>query len=516
MQFSPIPAVILLSLARPALAQAPLFSCAADGATLVVSSTPAQPPYFPYSVLDAASGAAWLESGSVAVSTSRAFFSASAPAASAGALVPAGPPALGAGEDLDLGAFTFLSVEWVAAAALPVPVRLTTNWTCYAAGGASLIAFTARFPEGLANSSLLPPPPSGVTAMSSNARPETHFPSFAAGALTALRSPATGYVEWAGCMSSGQSDHGVALERFQGGQQSGPLLLFNATSLAAAGRSSTQALVLGAMEAFGHAILGIVPDPAASAPSYAAASACGAGAAPHTDQLGAGHSPGFDNGAHTGTAAACCALCSNLTLQSCDSWVFDTTGTAGPDCWPCLGTSGSQPVADRTLGFPAERATPCGATLPDTAAAASVASAGFANGTRVDALADCCSVCAVLGPLACEAFVFDSAAAAPAANCFPLLAASGSKPSPGRTLGLGAGAPRLAAGVQGYINALPPGFSTTFALSASSRGATEAVMRFGLALRTKHRTQRVAKADDPLRRQVSYWSDNGAYYVRTV
>ena len=497
----------------------PLFACSADGVTLVVTSTPSAPPFFPYAVLDAASGAAWLEGGSVAVASSRAFFSASAPAASPGALSPQGAPELGAGADENLGAYTFLSVDWLAAAALPAPVRLTTNFTCYASvGGAPLIAFTARFPDGLMNASLLPPPPSGTTAMSSNARPLVHFPSFAAGALTALRSPATGYVEWAGCMSSGASDHGVALERFQGGQQSGPLLLFNASTLAdpARGRGATQALVLGAMEAFGHAILGIVPDPAAAAPSAALpadAGTCGAGAAPHTDQLGAGHSPGYVQGAHAGSAAACCALCTNLTLAQCDSWVFDTTGTSGPDCWPCIGTSGSTPVADRILGFPAERATPCGASLPDTDAAAAVPAVGFEGGTRAGAFAACCSLCAVLGPLACEAFVYDAAAApAPAPDCFPLLAASGTRAAPGRTLGLGAGAPRLAAGVQGYLLALPPGFSTTFALAASPRGATEAVMRFGLALRTRHRTQRVAKSNDPLRRTVSYWTDNGAYY----
>jgi len=484
-----------------------VFSCALDGLTLNVYSTPGAPPFFPYEVVDS-DGNAFFEAGSFAFSSSRDFFSADAAPGSGAALTP-GAPVVGAGVDLNLGAFTFLSVPWTAAAALPAPLRVTTNFSCFATGGgggAALAAFTALYNDGVANSSLLAPPSAG-TNLESNARPISHFPSFAAGPLSALRSPSMGYVEWAGCMTSGNSDHGVGLSGFVGGQQSGPLLLFNATELAASAgvaAARKQAAVLGALEEVGHSILGVVPDPAPQATE--SAGTCGAGAA-HTDQVGAGHSPGYDNGAHTGTAAACCALCTNLTLASCDSWVFDTSGPAGPDCWPCLGTTGSKPVADRTLGFPAERPTACGKAMPNTDVATATPSPGFEAGEATGSIDGCCALCAVLGPMSCTAFVY-APAAAPAADCFPLVSASGVKPSPGRTLVLsGAGSPRLAAGPQGYLTSLPPSFSTTFVLAASSAGLSQAVMRYGRALRAAHRTQRIAKADDPLRRQVSYWSD---------
>jgi len=66
---------------------------------------------------------------------------------------------------------------------------------------------------------------------------------------------------------------------------------------------------------------------------------------------------------------------------------------AGPDCWPCLGTTGSKAVADRTLGFPAERPTACGKAMPDTDVATATPSPGFEAGETTGSIDGCCALC---------------------------------------------------------------------------------------------------------------------------
>ena len=63
----------------------------------------------------------------------------------------------------------------------------------------------------------------------------------------------------------------------------------------------------------------------------------------------------------------------------------------------------------------------------------------------------------------------------------------------------------LRAPAQGAIASLPAGFTTRFALTASSLGVTDAVYAFGLYLREAYSLQRSPIAADPLRTTLSYW-----------
>lgn len=358
---------------------------------------------YPYSI--SMNGVVWLEGGTIALHTGAGNW-----ATPLGGLVPSAAALAGTGVDEDLGPFSFLAIEWSSPLA-----AFTANFTCYASGA----AFSVTFPDGAAGVATQPLPAAGSPTLVASLRPSLHFPSFAADASTALRSSALGYAEWSGCMTSAASRVGAGLAGYGGGQESGPLLLFNTTFDAATAKPA--ALVLGPLAHFASTILALVPDPRGPPASCAAAS-------PDTDQTGAAHSRGYDNGTHTGDAGACCALCESLTPAVCDSWVFDTSGTQGPDCWPCIGTSGSRPAANRTLGL------------------------------------------------------------------------------------IDSGPPRLVGGVQGYVSDLPPRFTSSIALVASAAGATDAVYAFGALLRERYRTLKMPKAADVMRNQLSYWSDNGAFY----
>lgn len=82
---------------------------------------------------------------------------------------------------------------------------------------------------------------------------------------------------------------------------------------------------------------------------------------------------------------------------------------------------------------------------------------------------------------------------------------------------------RLAAGPQGHITSLPPGFSVAFALVPSTSGITDVTYAYGSAMRRLYGTQRMAGLPasaasaeaDPLQYKLSYWSDNGAMYDNT-
>ncbi len=487
---------------RLAVALTVVFRCHLDGdLSLVVTSSP-DPPFFPYSV-GPPTGPAWLEGGGYAVSQSGTMF---AP----GAGLSAGSPSAGSGVDAALGAFTYFSIPWMADG-----LAFVTNFTCHT--DFHLAALTASFPTGATGVATLPSQPMGSASLDGgNAVPSVHFPSFAASATTALRSPTLGFVEWAGEMDSYSSKHGVALESYGGGQQSGPLLLFNKSQLVP-GASKPQALVLGPGLSPGahiaHSILGLVADPAPPSQSeLRVAPACSY--APHTDEVGGNSSPGTSGGimVQAGNASACCEACAALGLSLCDSWVYDTDGTAGgANCWPLLGTKGSkQGMPDRVLGI----MWPVTCKGQDgLAAVGGTPSQGFEAGLRSGGADACCVLCETLGEAACSAWQYNASAVAPAPDCFPLISYTSTSPSAAVTLG--GASPRpivLAAGVQGYVTHFPPGFASTFFLSAASSGLNDAVYRYGAALRAVARLERMVREVDPMRNLVSYWSDNGAMY----
>jgi hypothetical protein len=494
-----------MTMAAPfAVAAASLFTCAFDGFMLTVNSTS-------YAVASSSSGAPWLEDGSLAVQVAGVWLVPGA------GLVPTGAPSLGSGVDETLGAYSFLSLPWAtnSTSSSSSSTPILQNFTCYT--DFSLASFSLTFPEGLAALG-----DSGATE-----RPSIHFPTFSSSAGTSLRSPALGFVEWAGEMSSYANAHGTALNGFGGGRESGPLLLFNNTQLVPAAPSRPDALLLGPGTGTGthlaHQVLGVVPNPAtettrlppptagAGAPPtpHTVPASCGS-YAPHTDEVGANSAPGTEGGllVPAGNATACCAACTALG-PSCDSWVFDTDGTAGgSNCWPLLGVTGSKEVGDRLLGL--NKPVQC-APQPSTDATGSSPTAGFETGASTPSADACCVLCATLGAAACAAWSYDSSAS----TCFPLASYSGTAPAPASmTFGATVIPPTvLAAGVQGHIASLPPGFVSSWWLAGSGGGGlSDAVLHYGRALRTVARLERIPKEDDPMRRALSYWSDNGAMY----
>jgi hypothetical protein len=137
---------------------------------------------------------------------------------------------------------------------------------------------------------------------------------------------------------------------------------------------------------------------------------------------------------------------------------------------------------------------------------------GHAAGDAVADAAACCALCAALARAgACAAWVFDAAAPAGAANCFPAASTPGSAGTMAqRSFGLMTGA-RLAGGVMGSAASLPRGHTTRFALAAAP-SVTDAVREYGAALRAAHKTAKMPKALDPYRNALTYWTDNGGYY----
>ena len=496
-----------MPLPAAAAAAAALFSCAFDGFLLSVE------PDLSYSVAaaDGVGAPPLLVGGGLALLD-----------LSPGAgLSPAGAPLLGVGVDAELGAFSFLSAPWAAnastapsaaAAATAATLRgaaaaaagaplFVSNFTCYT--DFSLAAFSLTFPLGLA------------TFGGASEEPATRFPSFSADSETALRSDAMGFVEWAGEMSEYGNKHGVALNGFGGGRQSGPLLLFNKTQLALGAPRRPAALVLGPGAGAGthlvHTVIAVMPGvagTAAAAPrSYPVDPGCLV--ANHTDKVGGGNAPGSGNGlvVQQGNSSACCAACRALGA-ACDSFVYDTDGFAGDghNCWPILGLTGSEQASDRVLGL--AHAVQC-APQSGTTASGGVPAAGFESGQAVASRDECCVLCATLGPAACSAWTFDEARAI----CTPLLSFAGTAPAPSLSFGTQQVLPsQLAVGVQGLAASLPPGFVVSAWLAGSQGGLSDATMHYGEALRAAARLQRTPREQDPMRNVVSYWSDNGAFY----
>lgn len=475
-----------------------LFSCLFGGLALRVYHDPAAPLFFPYNVTVAATGSPWLEGGGIAISSGGELLQP-------GAGLTPGSPTLGSGVDGALGGFRFLSIPYTGTG-----TALVANFTCYDAAG--LASFSSHFPDGHA---ALARPAARVLGRSvrrgpgARVAPATQFPRFSASAGTALRSPGMGFVEWAGEMDEYGNTHGVGLNGYGGGRESGPLALFDRSSMRAGG-GPVQAAVLGPGGGAGthvaHEILGLVVD--APAPGGAPPVSPGCAFAPHTDEEGGDNAPGSGTGllVARGNASACCAACAALG-GACDSWVFATGDPAGDghNCWPLLGVRGSKPgAADRVLGL--ARPVACEVQRDAWHGADAVGADGFEAGTPTPTPDACCVLCATLGGAACSAWAWD------AGVCFPLLSPGAGAPAarPGGAFGLAVAPPVvLAAGVQGLIKALPPRFAATWWLAASELGLNDAVMRYGAALRSVAGLARTPRAEDPLRELVSYWSDNG-------
>ncbi len=466
------------------------FSCAFSGYQLTVTGSG---DFWYYSVTTS-QGSAWLKSdprgASLSLLHNGAFLTP-------GEGLTGGAPALGMGVD-ELGAFSYLSVPWAPSAPALDIGPFFANFTCYHDRTAA--ALSLHFPGGWAFGGSL-----GADAAA-------RFPLFYAPGNSSLLSE-LGFVEWAGEMDSYNNNHGVGLQGYGGGTQSGPLLLFNASELVP-GASKPHALVLGPGGGAGthvaHGVLNLLPAAGAEA---ATDSDCDPTSwAPHTDEMGAHPAPGFEGGVMVaaGQPGACCAKCAAAGLSVCDSWVYDTDGTAGgANCWPLQGITGSKQVGDRTLGL--MFATKCEAPAPEAAPATSAPSDGFNAGVGNSTPAACCAVCGALGP-ACAAWVFD----APTATCFPLKTASGgSAPAPGKAWARKAAPPKwLAAGVQGEIALLPPRFTSKWLLVGSATGINDAVMAYGSALKdaAPGGGRKLRKEDDAMRNLLTYYSDNGAFY----
>lgn len=522
--------LVLAALARAATS-ATIFTCSFADFVLNVGSTPSTPPFFPYTVSSASTGAAWLSGGSYAFSYNGSFLVA-------GQGLTPGQSSSGTATDAALGPFAYLSVPWANADG---SFTVVTNFTCYT--GLQLAGMTASYPYGAAAVATVPAQAPNANGLDSgNARPSQHFPSFSASSDTALRGSEMGFINWCGEMDTYCNSHGTGLAGYGGGQQSGPLLLFNRSQLQQ-GVSKPQALVLGPGHGpnthIAHQILGVVADPAvqtvgrraagkagacahvaatATGSASAAASASGAPiqpscfSAPHTDEVGANDSPGTYGGivVAQNNASACCEACAALG-DLCDSWVYDTNGFAGgSNCWPLLGIQGSKQADERVLGimWPVTCNGQAG-----TDAVGGVPSQGFETGLFSGGADACCLLCETLGTAACAGWSYQPSASNATADCFPWQSYTGTAPSATRTFGASEGRPMvLAAGTQGYITDLPPHFASTWWLSGSPAGINDAVYHYGDALRRAAGLQRLPRDSDPLRNQISYWSDNGALY----
>jgi len=489
---------LALLLALRAAAASDLFSCAFAGFQLAVDGSG---DFYEYGVFTGGgpgSYVPWLESdpkgASLALLRNGVLLTP-------GNGLQGGTPVLGSGVD-ELGPYTFLSVPWAPTAPSPGTGPFFANFTCYG----TLASFSLHFPAGW------------DFGGSMGADVAARFPLFYAPGNASLLSE-LGFVEWAGEMDSYNNVHGVGLQGYGGGTQSGPLLLFNASELVP-GASKPHALVLGPGGGAGthvaHGVLNLLPAAGAAAGAAAPAACDPTSWAPHTDEFGAHSAPGFEGGVMVaaGQPGACCAKCAAAGLSVCDSWVFDTDGTAGgANCWPLQGITGSKQVGDRTLGL--MFATECGAPAPEAAPATSAPSDGFNAGVGNSTPAACCAVCGALGP-ACAAWVFD----VPTATCFPLVSASGgSAPAPGKAWARKAAPPKwLAAGVQGEIAQLPPRFTSKWLLVGSATGLNDAVMAYGGALKlaAPGGGRKLQKEDDAMRNLLSFWSDNGAFYFDGV
>jgi hypothetical protein len=87
--------------------------------------------------------------------------------------------------------------------------------------------------------------------------PLSMFPRWDTGSSTWLRSDSAGYKTWTGRFANDDSSQGVGLSRYRGGQEGGPLVLFDSVGSATAVRTT---IVLSPASDFNDAVLGLSPD----------------------------------------------------------------------------------------------------------------------------------------------------------------------------------------------------------------------------------------------------------------
>ena len=405
---------------------------------------------------------------------------------------------IGTSTDEDLGSYTFLSTEWTTNSSSSSDTFAISNFTCFDSG---LLSFSISFPNGILNFG-------GASEL-----PLTQFPSFSADSSTFLRSQNMGFVEWAGEMSEYKNKHGVALEGFEGGRQSGLLLLFNKSALDFGTSERAPALILGPAGGEGthlvHTVIRVISSSTDSHTGYSVDPSCVV--ANHTDKVGGSNAPGSGTGlvVQQNNVSACCEAC-NALGENCDSYVYDTNGFAadGHNCWPILGISGSEQASDRVLGL--KNPVQCTQQAATSPAAGYVKSVGFTNGQSLPSSDACCVLCATLGSDACLGWLYN----ADIQICYPLLSFQGTISAPTSfTFGQSVSPPsRLVSGVQGLVTSIPPGFVVNTWIAGSVNGLTDVTMQYGNALRSSARLHRKAKETDAMRNLVSYWSDNGSFY----
>lgn len=71
--------------------------------------------------------------------------------------------------------------------------------------------------------------------------------------------------------------------------------------------------------------------------------------------------------------------------------------------------------------------------------------------------------------------------------------------------------PGAAGGVNGYITALPAGFTVSTGIYFGSHGITDTVHAWGAVLQAMYSTKRM---EDPSSTRLSVWTDNGSYIYR--
>lgn len=530
----------LLVLFPSSLSVDTVYSCTFDTHfTLTVNLNSSTPSSFTYTVYSTQYGdyVPWLENGSLSLVQNQSFL---VPAN--GLLLNSNSPIIqDNGIDIDLGTFTYYSIPWITNPEFGESVEFITNFTCFT--DFQLLSFTIFFPNGIRNIQTVPPQSEGSNGLDGgNSIPSIHFPSFSATpGTTNLRSSSIGYIEWNGEMDTYNNNHGVGLANYKGGQQSGPLLLFN-SSANIPHQSKPQALTIGPGNGYGtniaHQIFGVVPDSQEIARQRAnkKGKTCNGNTqnhhhkhesmehslsvmpncffSPHTDEIGANNAPGTYGGivVQPNNETACCEACMQLG-DLCDSWVYDTDGYAGgSNCWPLLGIQGSKQVSDRSLGLNWQ--VECNQIQANTVVTEFTSTIGFEGGLFTGSIDNCCLLCSTLGPLACQGFLYNFSVTGNNSDCFPLLNYTGTVPT-AANVSFSVISPRplvLAAGVQGYIMELPPQFKSVYFLSGSSNGIIDSMYHYGEALRLKAHLQRMPKSQDPLRNLVTYWSDNGAYY----
>ena len=141
------------------------------------------------------------------------------------------------------GSYEALEISWIAAPA----VSLRSVFMYY--GASDSVRFRAIFDSPCLQSAVPQPPNAAGREFNSSALPLSEFPSFLHSSTTLLST--LGYNTWLGRFCDDRSSHGIGLERYQGGMEGGPLVLFNSS------KPSAHALVLAPMDNFFSSIMAL-------------------------------------------------------------------------------------------------------------------------------------------------------------------------------------------------------------------------------------------------------------------